>query len=431
MTDINDFLYYNSDWKLTNTLATDSLGPFTSFKTANYELTDALLGQLTNDVILATGTRAFNASQSMGNNRMTNLSTPINDGDAATKLYVDNAVSGLNDFRESVLSKDITDPPGSPTTGDRYLIGLDPSAAIASGAWAGRDGDVAEWGGSAWSFENDTTPFTDGTFIYVEDIGNQYIFNTGTPDAFADGSWALYNAGVLQAGDGISIDNATNTASVDIVPNDGLEFIGGQITVDEANIIDNDTLRVDGSGDIAIQFASTAAPLVQRALPAIDLASNGNLQGAKILGFDPTNVAETTSPYIQGAIEDAFTLARNASPGYNLTAAVTVGRGDVVYVSNSDNVSLFPIQSPAGLHPIGLAQDPVSSGSTVKISKNNTKLLGVLSGATAGQQFFWNNLSGNHETTPPTTSGYAIIRTGFAANGNDLIVDMEFLRINA
>ena len=429
--DINDFLYYNADWKLTNTTSADSMGPFASYKTATYELTDALLGQLTNDVILATGVRAFNASQSMGNNRLTNLSTPINDGDGATKQYVDQAVSGLNDFRESVLSKDIITPPGSPTVGDRYLIGLVPGVSAATGAWAGRDGDIAQWGGSAWTYENDSAPFTDGTFVYVEDISNQYLFNTGTPDAFEDGQWVLYNAGVVTAGDGIDIDSVTNVASVDIVPNDGLQFIGGQLTVEQEALVDGISLYVNGSSELALQFANTLNPTTQQAISAFDLNANGSFQGAKILGWDPTNVPESTAQDIQLAIEDAFSLARTASPGYSLTAAVTITKGDCVYVSNSDNVSIFPVQSPTGLNPIGLAQSSVSSGASVKISKNNTKILGVLSGASAGQQFFWNNLSGNHETTPPSTPGYAIVRSGYAANGTDLLVDMEFLRVNA
>ena len=339
MADINDFLYYNGDWKLTNTVSTDSLGPFTSYKTATYELTDILLGQLTNDVILATGVRAFNASQSMGNNRLTNVSTPLNDADAATKLYVDNAVSGLNDFRASVLSKDVTDPPGSPSTGDRYLIGLTPGSGVATGAWAGFDGDIGEWTGAAWSFENQTEPFTSGTFVYVEDIGNQYIFNTGTPDPFLNGSWSLYNAGVFQGGDGIIVDNNTNTVSVDIVAAGGLQFIGGQLTTDKANIADNVTLNVSGTDKIQIQFVNTSNMAEAKAVSAIDLSSNGVLQGAKILGFDPTNVQETVATDIQTAIEDSFSLARTASPGYNMTAGVDVNAGDCVYASGSDVIS--------------------------------------------------------------------------------------------
>lgn len=46
-----------------------------------------------------------------------------------------------------VLDRDLTAPPGSPTTGAAYIV-----AAGATGAWAGQDGKVAVWDGAAWQF---------------------------------------------------------------------------------------------------------------------------------------------------------------------------------------------------------------------------------------------------------------------------------------
>jgi hypothetical protein len=47
----------------------------------------------------------------------------------------------------SVLDRDLTAPPGSPTAGDRYIVG-----ASATGAWSGKDGQIARWNGTAWEF---------------------------------------------------------------------------------------------------------------------------------------------------------------------------------------------------------------------------------------------------------------------------------------
>lgn len=437
MADQNQILFYNGQYQLTNTVSTDDLGPFNSFKTENFALTDALLGVLTNDVIVKQGTRAFEANQSIGNNRITNLAQPINDNDAASKIYVDNLLSGLSDFRESVLSKDITDPPASPADGDRYLIGLTPGAAVATGVWSGRDGDIGTWdqGGGVWIFENDINPFDSGTFVYVEDLGNQYIFNAGTPDPFADGSWSLYNAGVIIGGDGITIDNSTNTASVDILPGGGQGFVGGQLAVDGAALIDGVSITQSGTlgaNSLNVNFATAGTWLTanNQAVTAADLAQNGINQGAKGLGFDPTNVNETVATTLQLAVEDAFTLARTSAPGYNVTAGVDVNKGDAVYLTTSDTVAKYPIQSPLGLFPIGLAQGTVTTGATVKVSKSNTKLTNVTTGKTAGQQLFWNNLTDSHEVAAPTTTGYAIVQTGFALNATDIGVDVQLLRIN-
>lgn len=45
----------------------------------------------------------------------------------------------------SVLDRDLTDPPGSPAEGDRYI-----PASGAAGAWAGWDGSIAYWVDGAW-----------------------------------------------------------------------------------------------------------------------------------------------------------------------------------------------------------------------------------------------------------------------------------------
>jgi len=47
----------------------------------------------------------------------------------------------------AVLDRDLTAPPGSPADGDRYI-----PASGATGAWAGKDGQIAAWQDNAWMF---------------------------------------------------------------------------------------------------------------------------------------------------------------------------------------------------------------------------------------------------------------------------------------
>jgi hypothetical protein len=47
----------------------------------------------------------------------------------------------------SVIDRDLAAPPSSPLDGDRYIV-----ATGSSGAWSGRDGEVAAWQGGAWVF---------------------------------------------------------------------------------------------------------------------------------------------------------------------------------------------------------------------------------------------------------------------------------------
>lgn len=46
-----------------------------------------------------------------------------------------------------IKDRTLTAPPGSPTAGDAYI-----PAATATGAWAGKEGQIAIWSGTAWVF---------------------------------------------------------------------------------------------------------------------------------------------------------------------------------------------------------------------------------------------------------------------------------------
>ena len=89
---------------------------------------------------------------------------------------VASAVQGL-DWQESVLDKDLATPPGSPSTGDRYIV-----ADSATDDWATHEDDIAEWDGSAWDF---TTP-TEGACCRAEDENKVYQFDGS--------SWGLWDA---------------------------------------------------------------------------------------------------------------------------------------------------------------------------------------------------------------------------------------------
>lgn len=74
----------------------------------------------------------------------------------------------------SVVSASVTAPPGSPAAGDRYII-----AATATGAWTGKENQVARYTGSAWEYQ--TAP--DGQVAYDESRGAWLLFDGAT--------WAL------------------------------------------------------------------------------------------------------------------------------------------------------------------------------------------------------------------------------------------------
>lgn len=119
--------------------------------------------------ILVAGTRAFTGDQSLGGNKITNLGNPTNANDGVNKSYVDSKVQGL-DWQESVLDKDLTSPPGSPSSGDRYIVGVG-----ATGAWSGYDNYIAEYT-TSWSFINPDQGFS----TWVEDEDKLYVYDGST-----------------------------------------------------------------------------------------------------------------------------------------------------------------------------------------------------------------------------------------------------------
>lgn len=63
-------------------------------------------------------------------------------------------------FHLSIKDRDLATPPGSPVTGDSYIV-----AATPTGAWVGHTNKIAIWSGSAWIFG---TPRI-GWMTYIED----------------------------------------------------------------------------------------------------------------------------------------------------------------------------------------------------------------------------------------------------------------------
>lgn len=71
----------------------------------------------------------------------------------------------------SIIDRDLTVPPGSPSNGDRYIVN-----ATATGSWIGQEDNVAVWDGAAWVFY---TP-VEGWLTYIEDEQKLSVFKTGT-----------------------------------------------------------------------------------------------------------------------------------------------------------------------------------------------------------------------------------------------------------
>lgn len=91
------------------------------------------------------------------------------------------ALNLLQALLNGATDRGINTPPGSPTSGDIYIVGTAPT-----GAWAGRANTVTIWTGTAWDFipgeTSAGTPITmgarqEGIRVWVKDENLKYVWN--------------------------------------------------------------------------------------------------------------------------------------------------------------------------------------------------------------------------------------------------------------
>lgn len=101
-----------------------------------------------------------------------NLGLPCIEGSQAQKHVTHNEALRILDtvVQLAVDDRDLTAPPGSPADGARFIV-----KAGATGAWAGRDNDIAAWQDGAWQF---STP-KPGWLAYVIDEGALLAWSGG------------------------------------------------------------------------------------------------------------------------------------------------------------------------------------------------------------------------------------------------------------
>lgn len=183
------------------------------------------LGTIANDsFVKKDGSTPFTGNQSMGGFKLTNLGTPTQDSDAATKQYVDLAVQGL-DAKLSVvaattanltLAGEQTVDGVSLQTGDRVLV-KDQTNASENGIYVVA---VGSWTRAEDADGNPNGEVTSGMFTFVEQgtVNQSTGYVLITPDPIVVGTTALTftqfsGAGSAVAGTGIDITG--NVISVD------------------------------------------------------------------------------------------------------------------------------------------------------------------------------------------------------------------------
>lgn len=234
------------------------------------------LSKLAEAVIQADGGQAFTADQSMGGFKLTNLGTPTTGSDAATKTYVDTAVTGLLDLKSG---QDCSASPNFPAAlkGDAYVV----TVAGKIGGASGRSVDVGD------------------VFFATAD-------NAGGTEASVGASWDILEHNLVGAL--LSANNLSDLAS----PATALTNLGGTTVGKNIFTVPNPSairfLRVNADNSIDLLSAAdfrtsigvTGGTNVKRETPS------GTINGSNtVFTLANTPIAGTEEVFFNGSLLDA------------------------------------------------------------------------------------------------------------------------------
>lgn len=329
---------------------------------------------------------------------LTLVDAPVNSTDAVNKDYADSLSNGA-DWQDSVLDKDLSTPPASPTSGDRYIIG--PSA---TGAWAGHENDIAEYNGSAWVFIVPNKGFA----ATVEDENTVYNYN-GT-------AWVkmstVYNHNDLA---GLNVGDYKHlTAAEDSWVDSAI------VTVPTATNLIDKSAATTISGDMTFTGTSN--------MNGGDLILPGSAMGTPTEGSMYWDGTSDTLYAYNGSAYVNVSSAGTASGVVNQYIAGTGGiaQYDAVYISGADTVLKADATATSTAKVIGFAPNAIAATSNGDIQEDGI-ISGILSGATAGDVYFLSETAGQIATTRPTASGSMVVKVGYAKNATDLQVQFQFM----
>jgi hypothetical protein len=185
--------------------------------------------------------------------------TPSSSNDVVNKTYVDTAISSGSGstWLSAVLDGPLNTPPGSPSSGDRYLVGTSPT-----GLWAGHANAIAYYT-TSWNF---TIPSA-GSFVNVNTYTAGFYVYSGSAWAAKDFEETTASTGLQKVGVDIqpkfetsnpTLQNASGSLAVKL---DGFRAITSGASGIGVNLeASNPTLQV-ATNQLGVKLDS-AAPIV-------------------------------------------------------------------------------------------------------------------------------------------------------------------------
>ena len=369
------------------------------------------------------GAKTFETSINMDGNTITNVGTPINGTDAANKIYVDNAVAGMQ-WKTPVkvatttnisLSGTLPIDTVSISPGDRVLVKNQTVASqngiyvVASGAWTRAE-------------DADNTPNGElggGTAVFVQNgtVNGGVGFVVSSPKGVAvlgtdNIVWTEFSgAKSLVAGDGLTTTGNTIDVDGTVVRTTGNQTIGGTKTF-SSNIVGNLT----GNAATATKLATSRTVSITGQITAagVGFDGTGNVT-LNVPTLDATNLNSGTVPAARLTGSYGISVTGNAATATTLQTARTIAlaggvTGTATSFNGSANISipvtsvgvsaLSGVISEANL-PSGLLTETEGDAKYARLSASNyfNSSQWIVNG---GPQLVFNEIDG----TPNTRKWY-------------------------
>lgn len=365
-----------------------------------------LLGLLLNLIAFPQSTPTLKQVLSAGNNanakKITNIANGTSGQDAITLSQLNDSLVNIN----SALSDSVTQLgdvlsrlntlPGSPTTGNRYLVGTAPTAGHAN--------EIAEWNGSSYDY---TVPVLNNT-VYVLNTFYTYKYN-GT-------DWILASAqAIKQKGNSFISDmivGTNNDEDVKIKRNNIVQLVFGNASTTFTNPIDIPATYIAGGYSVTVTGVTSISG-TNTGDQTITLT--GDVTGTGTGSFTTTLANTTVTP----GTYSLTTVTVNSKGLITLISTGTVSAGSssgICGISNSSGVYNY-------YSTLTLAITAASSGQDIEIFADITEAGAVTITLKDGV-----NIHGNGHTYNLTNvTGISAFKVANSANFTASILDLNVI----
>ena len=192
-----------------------------------------------------------------------------------------------------------------------------------------------------------------------------------------------------------------------------------------------DGLPTESSGMFEAADYVSASTGVSNAGAPMKLDANGKIDPSfynnNIPAVDSTisnSLGYFTSTNVDAALNELYTDIINNGVKFTVGTG-GVNKGDLLYISSNNTVNTYSTLTTSQ-RIVGVAETTVAAAGGVVGALNGVVLKGILTGATAGVQMYWNGTALT-ATLPTTTLSY-VYEAGTAINATDLYVDVRIVR---